>query len=129
MPEMILHRNHHLVTTAGHAVYFNKGKKTYVPPVIVKDAVAIGAIMAEGEALDFDEPKDINLGPTDPAERQKAIFDAFERVVAHNNRDDFMASGAPSVYAVARETGWPVDARERMRLWDIYRSTRATSED
>jgi hypothetical protein len=50
MPEFTLHRNFVLRTTKGHAINFRKGKPTYVPPMCVPDAVAIGAQAVDGDA-------------------------------------------------------------------------------
>lgn len=129
MPEMILQRNYHMITPRGHAVYFKKGAKTFVPPVVVKDAIAIGAVMVDGEVPNLDDTKPIVTGPADPAERQVAIFKAFDKIVANGVREDFMASGSPNANAVARELGWPIDARERAKAWDVYKTTRGSTED
>jgi hypothetical protein len=119
---MTLQRNHHLVTTRGHSVFFKKGEPTFVPGVIVPDAVAIGAVMADGSDALGDEPKVKPVGPTDPIEREKAIFAAFVKLSTTLVREDFTAAGAPTAYAVNRELGWPIDSRERARAWDKFKT-------
>ena len=43
MPDFVLNRNYALRSLTGHSINFVKGKPCYVPPAVVKEAVAIGA--------------------------------------------------------------------------------------
>jgi len=131
VPEMTLNRNHVLRTTRGHTIAFAKGIPTYVPDVVVGDAVAVGALLVKGEYQpeDLTKQTNLNLGPQDPAERKKAIFKAFDVLSKALIRDDFTAAGTPTKYAVDRVTGFSVEARERDRLWGEFKTAKGEGDD
>lgn len=112
--KMKLNRNYRLASTLGHVLVFKKGEEIEVPDVIVREAIDIGAEFVEKEARDevFKEPEGPPKTPVVPAERQDAILAAISAIEASNDRDDFTATGNPTMKAVERETGFKVDKGE-----------------
>lgn len=110
-----LNRDHVLSSTMGHAVMFKKNTPIYVPPPLYKEALALGAEPDETipETEDVGNPNE----PKDPADREAAIVAAFETVVLGNKREDFTAAGAPQLKVLSELLGWPIDAKERDRVW------------
>jgi hypothetical protein len=117
---MILSRDHTLRSTAGRSIEFLKGADTWVPPMLVREAVAIGAVPSDGsDANVLEEPKTSKLS-TDPAVRKEAILVAFANIQGANHREDFTAAGAPHPDAIRRETGYKIDNKELNVLWHAY---------
>jgi len=112
--KMKLNRNYRLASTLGHVLVFKKGEEIEVPDVIVREAIDIGAEFIEKEARDevFKEPEGPPKTPVVPAERQDAILAAISAIEESNDRDDFTATGNPTMKAVERETGFKVDKGE-----------------
>lgn len=112
--KMKLNRNYRLASTLGHVLVFKKGEEIEVPDIIVREAIDIGAEFVEKEARDevFKEPEGPPKTPVVPAERQDAILAAISAIEESNDRDDFTATGNPTMKAVERETGFKVDKGE-----------------
>lgn len=112
--KMKLNRNYRLASTLGHVLVFKKGEEIEVPDIIVREAIDIGAEFVEKEARDevFKEPEGPPKTPVVPAERQDAILAAISALEERNDRDDFTATGNPTMKAVERETGFKVDKGE-----------------
>lgn len=127
---MVLGRSYTLATTKGHMIRFTKDLPVYVPPVCVPDAVAIGASPIEGEPIPDLTPKEVveNTGPTEPAEREKELQGAIEKLVRTNARKDFTAAGLPSTDAMTRVLGYDVTAAERNTAWLLYSNLKAQAE-
>lgn len=115
----IFHRDKVVASTSGHVIGFKKGEPTHVPPEAVKDVISAGGI-PEDEDFDPDEKPEGPVEPTDPIERQKAIFAAFETIVKRGRREDSTAGGTPHQKALAAELGWPVPAKERDAAWVAF---------
>lgn len=115
----VMHRNRTVSTARGHIIEFKKGEPTYVPPECYEDVIAVGATPEEELP---DEPVAENAEPTDPGAREKAIFEAFEKLVTRNGREDFAASGAPNGKALNNILGFAVDSKERLTLWNKFQS-------
>jgi hypothetical protein len=105
---LVTNRDITLNTTKGHSIEFKAGVPTHVPGIIYQDALAIGAVPAEGGAP---------VMPKEPA--------TLEPVVARNERGDFTAAGAPSVDAVFDITGFRAPAKEIAVVWQAYRDKKA----
>lgn len=118
MPMMKLHRRFRLATTKGHCVQFEPDTPVYVPPAIVPDAVAIGALPIDGpvDVVPEDAPKP-NTGPAEAAERERALINAFAKLVTANERRAFTAGGVPTAAAVEDLTGFEVSRREINDAW------------
>lgn len=115
--KFVLMRSKTVATTKGHVIEFVKGEPTYVPPDAYDDVIAAGGIPED----ELPEPtKAVTNEPTDPGERQAAIFAAFEAIVLKNDREDFAASGCPSGKAVNAALGWGLSSQERLRAWNAY---------
>lgn len=128
MPQFTLHRNFILRTTKGHAIQFKKGQPTNVPPVIVPDAVAIGAIPVDSsvDVLGAEEKEQI---PLTPAERKEIVFKAFDTMKGRSERLDFTASGLPNAKRLPALTGFEVTSKERDDYWVEYRAIEQETKD
>lgn len=115
MPYFTLHRTHVLRTTKGHSIGFVKGERTWVPPVCVPDAVAIGAVPEE-EGVDVigEEKVQIDLSPE---ERKAKLFAAFKTLLDRNTRGDFGANGLPTTRRLEELVGFEVTNKERDATW------------
>ena len=112
--KMKLNRKYRLASTLGHVINFEKGEVVEVPDMIVREAIDIGADFVEDGAKEkvFEEPKGEPATPVNPNERQDAIIAAIEAIFSENARDDFTATGNPTMKAVQRETGFKIDKGE-----------------
>ncbi len=118
MPYFTLHRSYTLRTTKGHSISFIKGEPTWVPPTCVPDAVAIGAVSDEHvDVIEKDEKPAVYF---DPMEREKKLLEAFDAMVARNDRDDYTAAGLPHCKRLERLVGFEVSITERDTAWQKY---------
>lgn len=116
--EMVLNRNYTMATTLGHTIQFKRGVPTHIPPILRSQAIAIGAIPADGSDPDvLQDEVHANAAPVDPMERIDAVRKAIEQIVRRNERLDFTAAGIPNVAAVSQAAGWKVGAREIAQEW------------
>lgn len=120
MPNFVLNRDYVLRTTLGHSIAFKKGVPTFVPTIIERQAVAIGAECIDKEVKMLDDEKVVI--ELSPEERREKILAAFAMLEARNGREDFTGNGQPSVKAVEREVGFDTDRAEITELWDEYRA-------
>lgn len=117
-------RDRVVASTSGHTIGFQKGVPQYVPPEARKDVYAAGG-MPEDEAFNPDEDADKNkqlevTEPVDPAEREAAVFAAFEKLVLGGKREDFTANGLPSNKALKAALGWDLPVRDRDLFWQQF---------
>lgn len=112
-----------VVSGHGHAVEFEKGKPTHVPPELYALVIAAGAV-AEGDAdFDLDDKPKVPAGaPADPQERKDAVFQAFEVLVETNDSSNFTAGGTPTAKALASLVGWSLQAKEIATLWVEFKA-------
>lgn len=110
----VLNRNRVVASVHGHAIRFEKGVPTHVPPECYQEIIAIGGV-PETEIEEPVVPE--NTRPSDPFAMKKAVFKVFEDIKLRNQREDFTAGGLPHPKALERELGWKVDAKERDALW------------
>lgn len=52
--------------------------------------------------------------------REERLFEVFSELMAENNRDNFTASGRPTVYAVSDRVDFDVDSAELDKAWENY---------
>lgn len=125
MPLFTLHRNYVLRTTKGHSVGFVKDKPTWVPPECVPDAVAIGALAVDGNVnvLPDEERPEVYLTPD---QRQSKLFEAFESLIARNERGDFTGSGLPNAKKLSSIVGFEVTNVERNAAWMAFTANQTT---
>jgi hypothetical protein len=95
---------------------------TEVPGYMHQEVIAAGAV-PESE-LDVPETEKPGAGPTNPAERKKALFGLFEKMVLRNAREEFTAGGVPHGAVIAKELGWTdiISAKERDAAWAEFRA-------
>jgi hypothetical protein len=103
-----------LASTLGHVIVFKKGEEIEVPDIIVREAVELGAEFVEDGARDeiFNEPKGEPVTPVNPSERQEAVLAAIAAIEQKNDRDDFTATGNPTLKAIQEQTGFKIDKGE-----------------
>jgi hypothetical protein len=121
MPEYVLNRNYVLRTTKGHTISFVKGEPSWVPPIIEKDAIAIGAERADGGATDPLGPEKEAVKTISGEELKTQMFTAFELIVEKNDAKDFTGQGIPSVKAVERILGFDVDRSDVVQAWTEFK--------
>lgn len=115
-----LHRDRTVVSTKGHIVEFKKGEPVHVPPEMHQEVLAVGA--EPEEDLPEEEQPSGAQQPSDPAEREAALFAAFEAIILRGNRDEFTAGGAPHGRTLATELGYVVSSKERDLAWAKFRA-------
>ena len=133
MSLFVLNRNYPL-QGFGHSINFIKGEPVWVPPPLVKGAVALGASCVDGEVAE-DEllgPEPVADIPMTPDERETLIMAAFEQLEARSGnpdyREDFNAQGLPNVKALARIIEFTPASKERTELWQKYRANKAAGD-
>ena len=122
--EYIAPRNMTVASTSGRSVQFEKNVPTYAPPQMHDELIARGIVPAEEipEVEDDGGPKE----PTDRAERDAALFAAFEKIILRGKRGDFAGTGAPHGAVLAKELGWAsIDNKERDLVWQKFQETKA----
>ncbi len=111
-------RNRTVVSTCGLSVEFLKGVPTLVPPAMYAEVIAVGGV-SEEELADDDLPP-AKATPEQLAEREQAMFKAFDAVARRGEREDFTAGGVPHANALARELGWSPQPKEVKAAWVKY---------
>ncbi len=117
--EFILNRNKTVVGKGGHSIEFVKDQPTHVPPEMHSEVMAVGALPVDDLPAEDVDPKQ---APTDALERQALIIDAMKKLVARNQRGDFLASGVPDAKALKEVLGFNVDSKERNDVWAVYQA-------
>ena len=119
----VLNRNYTLRTTMGHSIEFKKDEPTFVPRIVQKEAVAIGALPADGDAPNVLAPE-ISTPQYSVEEQMAQIQTAFELLIERNDSKDFTGSGVPSVKAVERIVGFSVDRADLNAAWAEYKTSK-----
>lgn len=128
MPMFTLHRKFTLRTTKGCVINFPKDEPTWVPPLAVEDAIAIGARLVDGEA-DIPGAEEEAAPVLSLAERKEKIFEAFGIMKSRNERLDFTASGLPNAKRLPPLTGFEVTSRERDDFWKEFKEQEQEAEE
>jgi len=116
--KFVLNRDRVVVSTMGHSVSFKRGVPTHVPSDMHAEVIGAGAV-PEDDLPEDSTPKADH--PTDPAEREAAIFEAFEALVLRNDSADFTAGGSPKESVVNAAVGFKVPAKEREAAWTKFK--------
>lgn len=125
MPEYVLSRDYALRSTRGHMLNFVKGQPTWVPPEVVKEAIAIGAEPVDGERPDVLPPEVVVKEAPSGQEREDLIVEAIREVVTENDSKNFTAAGEPHVKVLEKILGFDIDAGERLAAWRRFKSEEA----
>jgi hypothetical protein len=114
-----------VATKVGHSIAFEKGKPTHVPKEAWPEVQAAGAVPEDGEKVALAHAaKGPDAVVDDPAERKARIFDAYEKLVEKNKRENFTGTGTPTLPAIEGLTGFKVDVKERDALWTEFNQQR-----
>jgi hypothetical protein len=127
MPMFTLHRSFILRTTKGHSIGFVKGVPSWVPPICIEDAVAIGAQPVE-EGVSVLPPENAPVVELTPEQREQKLFKAFELLLARNERGDFTASNQPHCKKLTAIVDFEVPIPERDEAWRKFRLQRDAAE-
>ncbi len=121
--EYISSRDITVASVSGRSVAFKKGVPTYAPDQMHAELIRHGIVPTE----EIPEPEDDGgvKEPTVPADRQAAVFAAFEKVILRGKRGDFAGTGAPHAAVMSKELGWSLDGKERDVLWQAFQSAKA----
>ncbi len=120
--KFILNRDRVVASAFGHSVSFKKGEPTHVPPEMYAEVIAAGAVPEEELTEPVVKKPDY---PTAPAEREAALFEAFEAIVLRNDSSDFTAGGNPKDSVVEKAVGFKVSAKEREAAWNKFKLGKA----
>ena len=121
MPDYVLNRNYTHRSLLGHSVEFKKGEPVFVPPILEKEVVAIGAQRVDGEnPAVVEEVKKAEEVLSDE-QRKEELYAAFDLIVERNNSGDFTAQGIPTVKAVEKIVSFNVDKKEVVDTYGEYR--------
>jgi hypothetical protein len=122
--KLVMNRNITVSSTSGHAVHFEKDKPMYVPPMIVAECMAKGAVPAEGEKLpEVEGTKKEQLPPPMGEDRKVIIEQVFSEMVAKNERGTFNANGIPKADFFRKQVDFPIDGAEIKTCWTEYKQT------
>lgn len=121
--EYVSSRDITVASVSGRSVAFKKGVPTYAPDQMHAELIRHGIVPTE----EIPEPEDDGgvKEPTVPADRQAAVFAAFEKVILRGKRGDFAGTGAPHAAVMSKELGWSLDGKERDVLWQAFQSAKA----
>ena len=121
MPDYVLNRNYTHRSLLGHSVEFKKGEPVFVPPILEKEVVAIGAQRVDGEnPAVVEEIKKAEEVLSDE-QRKEELYAAFDLIVERNDSGDFTAQGIPTVKAVEKIVSFNVDKKEVVDTYGEYR--------
>ena len=121
MPDYVLNRNYTHRSLLGHSVEFKKGEPVFVPPILEKEVVAIGAQRVDGEnPAVVEEIKKAEEALSDD-QRKEELYAAFDLIVERNDSGDFTAQGIPTVKAVEKIVSFNVDKKEVVDTYGEYR--------
>lgn len=124
MPEYVLNRNHTLRSVNG-VVSFVKGEPVWVPPVLEKEALMIGAERVDGDAPSLLDPETPKAPEVSPDERRAQVFIAFDMLIEKNDAKDFTAQGVPTVKAVERIVDFSLERGEIVEFWSEHKRSKA----
>lgn len=125
MPEFVLNRDL-VVDGDGHKIRFVKGQPTWVPPEMVKAAIAVGGEPTTGEKSDYFGDGELAEDlPLTNEEKQKQFFAAFALMEQRNQRDDFDGSSKPQMEALKKHVTFSFSRKERDAAWQAYREAKA----
>jgi hypothetical protein len=110
--EMVLNRNYRLATTLGHVIVFKKNEPTRVPDILFKSVVEIGGEFVDGDAEDVFKEEQVPAQPVNPLERNEQIRKVVDAIYDKNDREDFTATGNPTLKAVSDLVGFKIDRAE-----------------
>lgn len=120
--EYIAPRNMTVASLSGRTVTFVKGTPKYAPPQMHAELIAVGVVPTE--EIPEPAPSSDPVEPTIPADRETALFAAFEKIALRNKREAFTANGTPHMAALAKELGWNVSDKERNSMWQKFTQNR-----
>ena len=114
--KFIMHRNKTVASVMGLAIAFEKGVPMQVPPYMYQEVLAAGGV-SEDELVEDEVLAQVSSEPSDPGTRKNALFDAFDKIVLRNTREEFTGAGIPHAAVLTKELGWAVNAKERDAAW------------
>lgn len=126
--KFVLNRDKVLASTMGHVIHFVKGEPVFVPKSVVREAMAIGAVPADGDDAPVNEAPAPDAPPTSPEERAERIMEGILQLVKRNQRGDFTAANNPSATALSDLIKFKVDAKEIAPVWQQYHNDLAEAE-
>lgn len=125
--KMVMNRDITVSGLSGHAIAFKKNIPVHVPPEMMEDVMAKGAIPAEGQEMpEVEEKKPVSV-PVG-IRRKEVFFEEFGKMVDENNRNDFNAHGVPKSTVMKNNLGFHVDSIEVRDLWNEYKERKAQED-
>lgn len=128
MSEFVLNRNHTLAAN-GYRITFVKGQPTWVPPMLAKQAAAIGAERVDGVDVDPLAPEEApEAVPLTADERITELVAAVEMLCEKNDSTDFSGDGRPSLPALHKVVSFTTTKKELDVAWKAYKAKLAGTE-
>jgi hypothetical protein len=113
--KFMMSRDRTIASTCGISIGFKKGVLQLVPPAMYTEVLAAGGVPED--EIPEDEMPGAPTSPEALADREAALFKAFETITLKNEREDFTAGGTPHSTVLSRMLGWSVMAKERDAAW------------
>lgn len=114
-------RTRTIASRFGHVLTFEKDTPTHVPPEMYQEVLGLGG--TPEDEIDLDPPKPVGpQEPTDPVEREAALFAAYEAMALRNKREEFTAGGQPHLKAIVKQLGWSIGDKERDLTWVAFQT-------
>jgi hypothetical protein len=124
-------RNFSLRSLTGHTVHFVAGVPTYVPPPVRRECMAHGIMPADGsidESVKVSENKITKPFQVTGGLRRSVIYKAIESLVETNSPESFDGGSRPKTEPLARLTGFPVQKKETIELFELFQGNQSTGE-
>lgn len=103
--EMVMQQNRTLRTTRGHTIRFRKNEPRTIPREVMDEAMRFGAVPTEEANVPSEPDPTPDTGPTTVEERRQVIKDGIRKLRERKGRQDFNASGRPTMDKLREVTG------------------------
>lgn len=118
--KFVMQRNLVVSSVLGHAIGFEKGVPTHVPPSMYEEVMSRGAVPEE----DMPESEVKKSDALTPEDRKILLSAAIEELVTKNDSKDFTAAGMPHVKVLSAKVGFNVEADERDAAFAAFTAAR-----
>lgn len=128
MPMYVLNNRNYTYSNMGFTIPFKKGEPIFVPPMLERDVVSLGAECVDGPGADALPPEDTLPEVPVGDSRKQALVDAMKQLADRNDPKDFTGQGIPRVKSVEKLISFEVDQAELVEVWREMREAAASQE-
>lgn len=123
MPDMISLRTFTLSTLHGHVVRFEANTPTFVPAVVVHDAMAAGCVPVNAEdTAKIEDDRAIKI--EFQGDLRRSVLLLISKALAEENDTKNFSGGTPTRKAVSDRAGFDAGAAEIRDAWRAYMHAR-----